>query len=213
MLEKAQIRPETPAGARPITVLFNPNQYTFTAQANTQPTPVPGQGAPVLQYTGGTSRTLGMTLFFDTYEHGTDVRDHTDRIYELLEVEATTHRPPVLNFAWGGFTFRCILESVTGSFVLFLDDGTPVRATLQVSFKEYVDPKDAPKQTVTQSADHTKTYVVRRGDSIASIAAAEYEDATAWRPIAAANAIANPRVLEPGRRIVIPPLPTRKAPR
>jgi hypothetical protein len=210
VLEKAEIRPETPAGTRPIKVLFNPTQYGFDSSNQFSETPVVGQTAPILQYTRGNARALSMDLFFDTYEAGTDVRRHTDRIYKLLDVEPTTHRPPVVKFAWGGLTFRCMVERVSGRFTLFLDSGVPVRATLTVSLKEYVDPKDAPKGTKTESTDHTKTYVIKLGDTLSSIAAAEYEEPAAWRPIAAANAITNPRVLEPGRRIVIPPLPTRR---
>ena len=153
-----------------------------------------------------------MELFFDTYEQREDVRRHTNRIYELLDVDPKSHRPPVVKFAWGGFSFRCMVERVSGRFTLFLDSGVPVRATLTVSFKQYVDPAESPKAPKTESSDHVKTYIVKLGDSLSSIAAAEYGDPTAWRPIAAGNAIDNPRLLEPGRRIVIPPLPSRKAP-
>jgi LysM repeat protein len=210
VLEKAEIRPETPAGARPIKVLFNPTQYGFDGSNQFSETPVVGQTAPILQYTRGNSRSLSMELLFDTYEQGTDVRVHTNKIYKLLDVEPTSHRPPIVKFAWGGFTFRCLVERVSGRFTLFLDSGVPVRATLTVAFKEYVDPKEAPKGTRTESADHVKTYVVKRGDSLSSIAAAEYGDPATWRPIATANAIDNPRVLVPGRRLVIPPLPSRR---
>ena len=74
---------------------------------------------------------------------------------------------------------------------------------------QVVDPAHAPRRTKTESADHTKTYLVARGDTLSSIAGAEYGDPAAWRPIAAANRIVNPRRLEPGSRIVIPPLPER----
>jgi LysM repeat protein len=210
VLEKAEIRPETPAGAQPIKALFNPSQYGFDGSNQFSETPVVGQTAPILQYTRGNARSMSMELFFDTYEDGSDVRAHTDRIYQLLNVEATTHRPPVVTFAWGGLTFRCMVERVSGRFTLFLDSGVPVRATLTVLLKEYVDPADAPSSPRTESADHMKTYVVKLGDSLSSIAAAEYGDPATWRPIALANAIDNPRLLPPGRRIVIPPLPSRR---
>src|SRR5215210_145261 len=123
MLEKAEIRPETPAGAPPIKVLFNPSQYGFDGSNRFSETPVVGQTAPILQYTRGNARSMSMELFFDTYEDGSDVRTHTNRIYELLNVEATSHRPPVVTFAWGGLTFRCMVERVSGRFTLFLDSG------------------------------------------------------------------------------------------
>jgi LysM repeat protein len=206
MLEKALIRPETPSGARPIAVLFNPTQYGFDGSNQLSETPVVGQTAPILQYTRGNSRSLSMELFFDTYEQRTDVRRHTDRIYKLLDIEPTSHRPPVVHFAWGGLDFRCLVERVSGRFTLFLDSGVPVRATLTVAFKEYVDPAEASRGTKLESADRVKTYVVKLGDTLSSIAAAEYGDPASWRPIAAANGIDNPRVLAPGRRLVVPSL-------
>jgi LysM repeat protein len=202
-LEKAIIAPE---GQPAIPVLFNPNQYAVEHSNQIAELGVPGLAAPILQYTRGNVRTLSMELFFDTFERGTDVRAFTDRVYGLLAVAPTTHAPPVCVFSWGPLVFRCVLERVSGSFTLFLSDGTPVRATLNVTFKEHVDVSVQVRAAPTQSADHTKTRTVRRGDTLSSIAAAEYGQPEAWRPIAQANGIANPRRLTPGQTLAIPPL-------
>ncbi|HEX2095361.1 MAG TPA: LysM peptidoglycan-binding domain-containing protein [Longimicrobiaceae bacterium] len=200
-LAKATI---TPKGERPIRVLFNPTQYSLD-QANTlAEVGVPGLSAPILQYVRGNGRTLSMELFFDTYEERSDVREHTDRIYGLLNIRGPLHRPPVCTFTWGSFSFQCVLERVGGRFTLFLPSGRPVRATLSVSFKEFVEVEVLVRNPPTESADHAKTYVVRRGDTLSSIAAAEYGDPAAWRPIAEANRIANPRLLAPGTRLALP---------
>jgi nucleoid-associated protein YgaU len=191
-------------GQPPIKVLFNPTQYSLDANFVLTETTVVGSKPPV-QYTSSQARQMSMELLFDTYEQRTDVRDHTNRIYKLVEVKSGDHHPPIVTFAWGKFTFECWLERVNGRFTLFLDSGIPVRATLTVSFKEYI--KVVPP---LESADHTKTYVLKRGDTLSSIAHAEYGDAATWRPIAAANGIDNPRVLATGQRIVIPPLPERR---
>lgn len=200
-LEKAMITPKDEAS---IPVLFNPTQYSLD-QANTlAEVGVPGLAAPILQYVRGNGRSLSMDLFFDTYEQGSDVRKHTKRIYGLLDIRGPLHRPPVCTFTWGDFNFDCVLERVAGKFTLFLPDGTPVRATLTVSFKEFVEVEVLVRATPTESADHAKTYLVRRGDTLSSIAAAEYGDPAAWRPIARANRIANPRLLPPGTQLSIP---------
>ena len=206
-LEKAVI---TPSGGQPIPVLFNPTQYSLDKSNQIAEIGIPGLGAPILQYVRGNTRTLSMELFFDTYEQQTDVREHTNRIYELLAIDSDTHVPPVCTFTWGKFNFECVLDRVGGRFTLFLSDGTPVRATLSVTLKEFIDVTVEVRANPTQSADHTKTSTVKRGDTLSSIAAAEYGDPAAWRPIAKANGIDNPRVLEPGRALVIPPL--RSAP-
>ena len=46
---------------------------------------------------------------------------------------------------------------------------------------------------------------MRPGDTLMGIAAAVYNDATSWRPIAAANRIVDPRRLLPGLSLIIPP--------
>jgi LysM repeat protein len=202
-LEKAKI---TPRGEEAIPVLFNPTQYSLDQSNTLSEMGVPGLSAPIPQYVRGNGRTLRMELFFDTYEQRRDVRDYTDRIYGLLNIRGPLHRPPICTFTWGGFSFDCMLESVGGRFTLFLSDGTPVRATLSVSFKEFVEVEVQVRTPPTESADHAKTYLVRRGDTLSSIAAAEYGDPAAWRPIARANRLANPRLLPPGTRLSLPAL-------
>ena len=46
--------------------------------------------------------------------------------------------------------------------------------------------------------------VVRRGDSLASIAAQVYDDPSAWRAIARANGIENPLAIVPGTKLTLP---------
>jgi hypothetical protein len=201
--EKALLTPENDL---PIPVLFNPTQYGLDKSNQIAEIGVPGLGAPILQYVRGSGRTLNMELFFDTYEQQSDVRAHTDRIYGLLDIRGALHRPPVCTFIWGGFGFTCVLERVSGRFTLFLADGTPVRARLTVNFKEYNEVEMLVRNPHTESVDHAKTYRVRRGDSLSSIAAAEYGNPELWRPIADANGITDPLALAPGDRLVLPPL-------
>jgi len=202
-LEKAFVTPE---GETPIPVLFNPTQYSLDKSNQIAEIGIPGLGAPILQYVRGNTRTLTMELFFDTYEQQSDVRNHTNKIYGLLGIKSATHVPPICTVTWGAFNFRCVLERVGGRFTLFLADGTPVRATLNVTFKEFIDVDVQVRETPTESADLTKTRTVQRGDTLSSIATTEYGDPAKWRPIAEANRIDNPRLLEPGRVLVIPPL-------
>jgi len=206
-LEKATITYATPEGEEKIAVRFNPTQYSLDHGNQIAEIGIPGLSAPILQYVRGNTRTLSMELLFDTYEERTDVRKaFTDKIYKLLEILPSTHAPPICTFAWKDVILTCVLERVGGRFTMFLEDGTPVRATLTVSFKEYQTVDQLVRNTPTESADHTKTYTVKLGDTLSSIAAAEYGSPAQWRPIASANQIDNPRTLTPGRVLVIPPL-------
>jgi contractile injection system tube protein/LysM domain-containing protein len=205
-LAKAEIRRESPPGARPISVLFNPGRYSLDASNQIAEIGVPGLPAPLLQFVRGGSRTLTMQLFFDTYEERSDVRVHTDAVYGLLDIEPTTHAPPICEFRWGRVMFRSVVERVGGQFTMFLADGTPVRATLDVTFRQYVDARSALRARPTQSADHATSHVVARGETLSAIAALHYDDPRRWRPIADANRLANPRKLVPGQILSIPAL-------
>lgn len=201
-LEKAFIQL---ASGRQIPVLFNPTQYSLEKSNQIAEIGIPGLSSPILQYVYGNNRTLTMDLFFDTYEQQTDVRDYTNQIYGLLRIEEETHVPPICTFTWSDFSFRSVVQRVSGRFTLFLADGTPVRATLSVTFKEFIEVDVLVRGEPTASVDRTKTYIAKRGDTLSSIAAAEYGDPARWRPIAKANNIENPRILGPGP-LLIPPL-------
>lgn len=145
-----------------------------------------------------------MELFFDTYEEQADVTDYTDAIYDLLEIDPDTHAAPICDIQWGDFYFTGVLETVQGKFSLFLSDGTPVRANLNVSFIEYIDVDELVQVHPKQSADHQKNRWTKSGDRIDTIAGEEYKDPTKWRQIADANGMDDPRHLEPGQHLVIP---------
>jgi nucleoid-associated protein YgaU len=62
------------------------------------------------------------------------------------------------------------------------------------------------KERPKTSPDLEKTWVVNRGETLSSIAAAVYRDPSAWRAIARANEIKDPRRLAPGLVLTLPRL-------
>lgn len=208
-LEKAHLQPlnvdGSPKGSR-IDVLFNPAEYSIQKSNQFAETPLLGLPTPIRQFTSGGAETLTLDLFFDTYEKGEDVRQHTEKVAGLLNIDSDLHAPPTLKFIWGKLEFKCVLEQVTKKFTMFLSDGTPVRATLSVTFKEYKTIQEQLSSRPLQSADRTKRRVVKEGDSLWLMAAQEYDDPVLWRPIADKNEIDNPRFLTPGMELTIPPL-------
>ena len=202
-LEKVYLKPD---GGAKIECLFNPTLYVLN-QANTlAEVALPGLGVPVIQYIGGKARTLKVDLYLDTYEAGKDVSAETKKLYALLDRNGQTHVPPLVEFGWGKFKFKCVLESIDGTFTMFKSDGTPVRATLKVALKEIVDVKVEVKRVANESTDRVKSWTVKRGDTLSGIAAVEYGDPGQWRPIAEANGIDDPLSIRPGDVLVLPAL-------
>ncbi|WP_336344133.1 CIS tube protein [Halalkalicoccus ordinarius] len=207
-LKKAliQVLDERESTTAEIPVLFNPTEYSIDKQVTYSDQSLPGLGSPITQFVSGDAETLSMELFFDTYEAGTDVRDHTDRIDGLLRVDEERHAPPVCRFAWGSLVFTAVLESASTTFTMFLPEGTPVRARIDVTFKAYTRPGEETTAAPRQSADRTKVWEVTGDDTLWTIAAAVYGDPTRWRSIATANDIENPRSLPSDRELIVPPL-------
>jgi Contractile injection system tube protein/LysM domain len=206
-----------------IEVFFNPADYSIEKGNTFQSTSLPGLATPVTQFVTGNADTLTMELFFDTYtmsllRHPTvspreDVRKYTRKLTSLLDVDPQLHAPPIVQFIWGpplgspeGFQFTAIIEKISQKFTFFLDDGTPVRATLSVTFKEYKTVEQQLQEIGRQSADRTTRKVFREGDSLWMLAAEEYNDPGRWRVIADSNGIENPRLIEPGTELELPPL-------
>jgi nucleoid-associated protein YgaU len=219
-LEKATIT-NTVSGDR-IPVLFNPEEYSLKREINYAQAAVPGLSAPILQFVNGNLQTLDMELMLDSYERHTeggrtladahsDVRVQTRKITTLMDIDRTTHAPPVLLFTWASLTFTCVLARATQQFLVFLPDGTPVRARLQVTFNEFRNADLEAKEIKRETADYSKLHVVLQGETLSSIAAAVYGDPTLWRPIAIRNDVDVPAAIAVGERLVVPSLPYRDA--
>lgn len=190
-----------------LTVLFNPEEYALNRDNNYAQAQIPGRSAPLLQFTHGNMRTLEMELLFDTYEKLRDVREETVKLTQLLDINPETHAPPILLFVWGSLRFQCVLARANQKFILFLPDGRPVRARVQVSFSEFSNSSLEAKEIKRETADFTKVHVVTQGETLSSIAAQVYSNPTLWRPLAIRNQIDDPHQLNAGQRLVVPRLP------
>lgn len=209
-LEKLKIKNED--SREEFSVLFNPTEYSIDGASKWTEQEKRGQ-KPELQYTGGDRKKLTMELFFDTYEAQSDVREHTVRIGNLLVFNKEKHRPPKVTISWGQaapggafaeFPFTGVLESLKQQFTLFLPDGTPVRAKLAVVFLQFTLTEQELKKNEGHSADKTKTYRVKQGDTVSGIASLFYKDPAQWRHIALANDLDDPSRLEAGQILTIP---------
>ncbi len=217
-LEKA-ILTNTVTGAK-IPVQFNPEEYTLNRDINYAQAAIPGLSAPILQFVAGNLQTLDMELFIDSYEKHkvgstvinqaqSDVRELVKKVTDLMSIEPSTHAPPVLLFTWGSLAFTCVLAKVMQRFVMFLPDGTPVRARLQVTFNEYRNVELEAKEVKRETSDYSKRHVVSQGETLSAIAAQEYGDPRLWRVIAIANRLQHARRLMPGLKLLLPNLPYR----
>ncbi len=224
-MEKLTITPFSNQGQRKetdkITVLFNPNSYTISKTVRWSPPQNNSTGngsterhvnAPTIVFGGGDSRQLTLELFFDITEPDngqTDVRQETDKIVKLTRISQNLdpQRPPTVEVAWGNsttadFPFVGVISNLTQRFTLFKNTGEALRATLNVTLIEFLDPQISLRQTDPELT----TRVVKRGDTLSGITAEVYQDPSLWRLIAEANQLDDPLRLQIGQRLTIPKL-------
>lgn len=211
-LKKAYIEPLAGRSTDPIEVLFNPAEYSIETGNTFQSNAAPGLPCPLVQFVNGNSDTLTLELFFDTYTDGGggDVREHTRKVTRLLDMDPSLHAPPPVRFCWGdSLRFQAVVERVTQKYTMFRADGTPVRATLSVTFREYKTLEEQLRDPPLESADLTKRHVVTGAETLWSIAYAEYGSVEDWRLVAGANedVVDNPRRLRPRCELRLPPKP------
>src|SRR2546423_12543023 len=164
-LAKLTITPLGDSRIEPFKVLFNPTSYSISKSVSWQTPASEEEGtarksnvtlnAPLLQFGGGESRRLTLKLFFDVTDYPVingerirDVRRLTDKLVKLTLKERSGNKeqpPPVCRISWGesssknlDFPFVGVVESLTQDFTLFDADGHPLRANLDVSFKEFL---------------------------------------------------------------------------
>lgn len=208
-LARAYLEIKQPKVADPVIPLrFNPSEYQLQKQNNFAEIAIPGLNAPPIQFIRGAAERLTADVLVDTSETLEDVRErYVNKLRKLLDINGQLHAPPIVSLVWDTQLFVGVLESLTVTYQLFRPDGVPMRAKLAIALKEYRPTAvQAMEQNKSSSPDVEKQYTVRRGDTLSAIAGVAYNDPTLWRPIADANGIVDPRRLEPGRVLLVPPI-------
>jgi hypothetical protein len=204
-------------GSDPITVMFNPGDYTVSTEAEMPTTQGIGGKDSAPQSTNEqnpsfnkfTIKDFIVKLLFDTYEQKSDVRMLTNKIAKLVipTVEKTKRKTlPVCRFVWGGFTYKGWIYRLDQKFTLFLPDGKPARAELTVTFKAAMTPEEYKKNMGIEAC--RKIWKVKSGDRLDLIAQSMLKNVNLWRKIAEENnindPIAFPTFNDIGRILIIP---------
>ena len=190
---------------------FNPKEVTIAKSAKWERKPsrsAKKSGPP--QFNGAEPSKLTLEMFFDaTGTHDGSVVAAVEKLLSCCvptEKTASTDKPvaPLVVFTWGKITgFPAFITQVSAKYTLFSADGTPIRATCSVSLEEM--PGEKSKQNPTSGS-----LAVRRmhrmvvGDSLASLAYAEYGDPTLWRYLAGFNRIDDPLRIPQGSVVLLP---------
>ena len=228
-LEKAKliIETEKKSDGETLAVQFNPAEYNVSKTANYAEKSIPGAPGPITQFVSGASSSLNLSLTFDTFdtpENGvrevqssagvTDMKPHkptdvsllTRKVAALVNIDGKLHRPPTVTFAWGAIQFKGVITDVKQTFTMFMPDGMPVRARVELTFKSIADVADQGRESPLESPDRTKYRTVHQGEYLWNFAVQEYGDAELWRVIARENDMLDPLDVSPGQVVKLPAL-------
>ena len=208
-----------------VSFTFNPTSYSISTRPNYKEVPHLMKDTEKQEFLGGVGRTLTVQLIFDSFSDsdlfsGSAVKNLTEgvenrlkpvtdklkKLEQAVHIAGEIHEPPLVIFSWGNLSFKGRIISYSTNYTMFSMEGKPIRATVDLSIKEYRDPAKASRESPFESPDRTKSRVVVEGMSLWSIAYEEYDDCEKWRIIAKANNIMNPLDIRPGQVIRVPAL-------
>ena len=124
----------------------------------------------------------------------------------VTDINPSIHRPYYLAVLWGTFYINCILTSLTVTYSLFDEAGSPLRAKVNCAFRQRKESGAENRQTSLESADLTKSVLVKEGDLLPLLSKANYESSEYYLQLAKANKLKDFRRLSPGTKLIIPPM-------
>jgi hypothetical protein len=156
-LEKATLLPAQGESAQKIEFMFNPTELKFARSVSIEQSPGArtdaGQNKTSFKHPNPYQLSLS-NIILDTYENKASDRSvlkplkpFTDAVAYAKDGEGKQKRPPIYIFTWGTNSYlRCFIKSCNFRLTMFLPDGTPVRAILDLTLEQADDstPQPAP---------------------------------------------------------------------
>ena len=190
---------EEKSGGQKVEVQFNPETLKVTfANAIVQPQGGDqSSGNSGRQFVGAGTTKLALTLWFDVTAMEKDPVDDVRRLTSKVVYFMTPQKsdadpkklsPPGVQFQWGSFLFKGVVEGLDESLEYFSPDGKPLRAsmTLTLSQQKILETKFDGDGQVGQRPFKA----AKQNESLQKMAAKQGKDD--WQSIAAANGIEDP---------------------
>ena len=152
-LEKAKLK-AIDQGGEDIKFMFNPNQLSFSRTISLEQAQGArtdrGENKTSFKHPNPYSLTIN-NIILDTYESGKNVLDDVGKFTKAVEFsqggKGKDKRPPIYLFTWGKERYlRCFIKTLSFKLTLFLPDGTPVRAILDLTLEQVDSPTAKPGQ-------------------------------------------------------------------
>jgi Contractile injection system tube protein len=144
-------------GGGTIEFMFNPNQLAFSQRINLTKNSGSrtGRGLPKVNFAYPDPCILNIRdIVLDTYEESggksviTYLKPFEKAVNFAESGDGKDKRPPTYVFTWGNFQYiRCFITDLSYTLTMFLPDGTPVRAKLDLTLEEVDESTSQPGMT------------------------------------------------------------------
>lgn len=196
----------TVEGGDVIECALNPQSYRISKTNVWTYKPTNGKDMPAPEFGGGLPMVYEVSLLLDASLGGPDknVIEDANKLMKAMHGEGST--PKFITLSWGQVHLaKAAPVSIAINYTLFRPSGEPIRAFVDLELAQAEDASEAQSQNPTTRAQRgLRVHRVQDGDSLPSIAYRHYGDATRWRTIAEANAIADPLRLRRGSELTVP---------
>ena len=135
-------------GGEDIEFMFNPSQLSFSRSISLEQAQgsrtEEGQNKVSFKHPNPYSLKIS-NIIIDTYEENKSVLDYIKKFKKAVEFatsgEGQTKRPPIYLFTWGDNNYlRCFVKTFSFKLTMFLSDGTPVRASIDLDLEQVEKP-------------------------------------------------------------------------
>lgn len=189
---------------------LNPNEITLSYEFEYDSAQGAGTTNSRMNFKKVKPGDLVLAFFIDGTGASGEVVDVQERVKLFQTVtgyNGKIHRPNYLKVGWGTLSVRrCVLKSASIVYKLFRPDGVPLRAVITATFTDNADDQTRVAITGDESPDLTHIHLVKAGDTLPALCQKFYGDVAYYPDVAAFNKLNNFRQLEPGLRLVFPPV-------
>lgn len=139
--EMAKIKLEV-EGAGEFKFQYNPSQFSMDRAVSWEDSRAMKEPYGILNFTGGSSDTLSFTAMIDYSEGGLlasgSVLADVKKLYGFTkttveEANKLYKRPPIVKLVWKDLSFVGVMTALKVDFVMFAEDGTPLRANVTIT--------------------------------------------------------------------------------
>lgn len=198
-----------PTGIPPYVAMFNPENWQVQESNTHNNTQAIGARGSQQRYVASPASRLNFDLIIDGTGASGEKREVLADIAQLrltVGFNGEEHRNNKFFIIWGTKTFRGVLESMSVKYTLFRPNGTPLRATVSMSFAEDTSRQKSLLEANLQSSDLTHVRKVVKNDRLDLLCFYVYRDPRHYIEVARANDLTTFRKLPEGQDLVYPPI-------